>query len=148
MIAGGCRCGAVRYTIAGDDLPLSYACHCHVCQRWTGSAFSQSVIVAEGTLTVDGPLVVYDQVTEDRVSTHRVCATCHARIYNTNTRRPGFAVVRAGTLDRSEELACVAHIFTAYRQRWVAIPEGVPNWPEAPDFEVFGRVLAGQTALR
>jgi hypothetical protein len=39
--------------------------------------------------------------------------------------------VRAGTLDRSEELDCVAHIFTAYRQRWVTIPVDVPSWPEA-----------------
>ncbi|WP_203311187.1 MULTISPECIES: GFA family protein [Sphingomonas] len=148
MIAGGCRCGAVRYTIARDDLPRSYACHCHVCQRWTGSAFSQSVIVAESTLAVDGPIVVYEHVTEDRVSTQRVCGTCHARIYNTNTRRPGYAVVRAGTLDRSEELVCVAHIFTAYRQRWVTIPADVPSWAEAPEPDTFGRLLAGQTAAR
>lgn len=146
MITGGCRCGAVRYTIAGDQLPPSYACHCHVCQRWTGSAFSQSVMVAEASLHVEGPIVAFDQVTEDRVSTQRVCGACHARVYNTNSRRPGVAVVRAGTLDRSEELACVAHIFTAYRQRWVTIPAGVADWPEAPAPEAFAALLTNPPA--
>lgn len=142
MIAGGCRCGAVRYTIARDDLPPSYACHCHQCQRWTGSPFSQSVIVPEEALAITGPIVAFERVTDDRVSTQRVCGECHARLYNTNTRRPGVSVVRAGTLDRSEELACVAHIFVSSRQRWFALPAGVATWPEwAPPAE-FAALLA------
>ena len=131
-IEGGCRCGAVRYTIELDRLPPVYACHCHQCQRWTGSAFSLQALLPEALLSVDGPVAVYERKTEDRTSTQRVCATCHSRIYNTNTRRPGLAVVRAGTLDRSEELACVGHIFTGTRQRWFDLPEDVPSWPEAP----------------
>ena len=137
MIAGGCRCGAVRYGIALDALPAVYCCHCHLCQRWSGSAFSTQALVAEDRLTVTGPVVTYEVRTDDRVSTQRLCGTCHSRIYNTNTRRPGVAVVRAGTLDRSEEMACRAHIFTDYRQRWVTLPDDVPQWPEAPEPDAF-----------
>ncbi len=133
MIDGGCRCGEVRYTLALDALPPVYACHCHICQRWTGSAFSLQALVPEAALTVMGPIVVYERTTEDRTSTQRICGTCHSRIYNTNTRRPGVAVVRAGTLDRSEELQCHAHIYTATKQAWVAIPDGVASWPDVPD---------------
>ena len=121
MIEGGCRCGAVRY-----------ACHCHVCQRWSGSAFSQQALIATTSLAITGPVEVYRHVTDDRMSVQRVCGVCHGRVYNTNSRRPHLAVLRAGTLDRSEELHCVAHIFTACRQRWVAIPADMPSWPEAP----------------
>jgi hypothetical protein len=130
-IKGGCRCGACRYEIAADDLPRVYACHCHICQRWTGSAFSLHALVPEDQLAATGPIVVQEITTDGRTSVQRFCGTCHSRLYNTNTRRPGFAVVRAGTLDRSEELDCFAHIFTAYRQRWIAIRAGVPSWPEA-----------------
>lgn len=138
MIHGGCRCGAVRYSIAADALPPSYACHCHICQRWSGSAFSQQLVVPEERLTVTGPVIVYEVATEDRTSVQRLCGTCHARVYNTNTRRPGLAVVRAGTLDRSEELECVGHIYTAYKQAWVTIPDDVPSWREAaPPAEFF-----------
>ncbi|MDO6412997.1 GFA family protein [Sphingomonas sp. BIUV-7] len=142
MVEGGCRCGAVRYTLALDALPSTYACHCHLCQRWTGSAFSLQALVPEASLTVTGPIAIYEKTTDDRTSTQRVCAVCHARIYNTNTRRPGVAVVRAGTLDRSEELVCTGHIFTAYRQTWFVLPDGVPQWPEAPAPAEFAALMA------
>ncbi|MDO7842793.1 GFA family protein [Sphingomonas sp. CA1-15] len=122
----------MRYTLALDALPSAYACHCHQCQRWSGSAFSLQALVPEAALSVSGPVAVYEKTTEDRVSTQRVCGECHSRIYNTNTRRPGVAVIRAGTLDDSEALECVAHIFTATKQRWVLLPEGVPAYAAAP----------------
>ena len=142
-VEGGCRCGAVRYTLALDALPPTYACHCHQCQRWTGSAFSQQAMVPEAAITVSGPVVLYERTTEDRTSSQRVCGTCHARIYNTNTRRPGLAVVRAGTLDDSEALECRAHIFTVSRQRWLELPADVPQWPEWPPPADLARVLEG-----
>lgn len=136
-MTGGCRCGAVRYTLAVDALPPTYACHCHQCQKWTGSAFSLQALVPEAAITIGGPLATFERRTEDRVSTQHVCGECHARIYNTNTRRPGLAVVRAGTLDESELLECRAHIFTATRQRWLLLPDDVPQWPEmAPSAEM------------
>jgi hypothetical protein len=143
-VAGGCRCGAVRYTLAVDVLPPSYACHCHQCQRWSGSAFSQQVLVAEDAVALTGPVILVDRRTSDersgdRVSSQRFCGECHTRLYNTNTRRPGIAVVRAGTLDDSERLECRAHIFTEFRQRWFALPDDVPAWPDAPDM---GRFMA------
>ncbi|UVO53810.1 GFA family protein [Sphingomonas sp. SUN039] len=141
MIEGGCRCGAVRYTIALDALPPVYACHCHICQRVSGSAFSVQALVGEELLTVTGPIIVREIVTEDRTSSQRFCGECLARVYNTNSRRPSIAVVRAGTIDRSEELSCMAHIFTAYRQGWVEIPDTVPSWPEVPPLAEFVAAL-------
>ena len=136
-VTGGCRCGAVRYAIDLADLPPVYACHCHICQRFSGSAFSVQALVREDQLTVTGPLILYEKVTEDRTSYQRYCATCYARVYNTNSRRPGIAVIRAGTLDRSEELECRAHIFTNYRQRWVTLDPAIPQWGEAAEPAAF-----------
>lgn len=136
-ITGGCRCGACRYTIDAPELPAVYACHCHVCQRWSGSAFSVQALVGETQIAVTGPVVVYEKVTEDRTSVQRVCGGCHSRLYNTNSRRPEIAVVRAGTLDRSEELVCRAHIFTNYKQGWVRLDDDLPQWGEAADPAAF-----------
>lgn len=140
---GGCRCGAVRYKLAVEHLPLTYACHCHQCQSWSGSAFSQNAIVPEATLSLSGDLTVFELKTADRISIQRFCSICRGRIYNTNTRHPGLAVVRAGTLDRSEELKCVLHIFVAYKQRWFSLPEGVPAYPEMPSPEAMMAALRG-----
>ena len=38
-ITGHCLCGAVTITVAGDHDPRVGACHCRMCQRWTGGLF-------------------------------------------------------------------------------------------------------------
>ncbi|HVV33178.1 MAG TPA: GFA family protein [Vitreimonas sp.] len=131
-ISGGCRCGAVRYTLALDALPTTYTCHCRDCQTWSGSAFSQQAIVPESALEVSGPIEIFELTTLDRTSRQRFCAVCHTRIFNTNTRRPGVAVVRAGTLDESDSLDVSAHIWTKRKQPWIIIPDGVPSFAEFP----------------
>ena len=51
--AGGCICGAVRYTI--EQAPLEvYACHCTDCQRITSSAFSIGAVVSEAGFSLAG----------------------------------------------------------------------------------------------
>jgi len=137
-IQGGCRCGAVRYKLALDALPTTYACHCLDCQSWSGSAFSQQTFVPEAALAVTGPVVVYELTTPSgRTSRQRLCGVCHTRIYNTNSARPNVAIVRAGTLDRSNDLTVVAHIWVKRKQHWLTLSEGVPTWPEsAPPTEL------------
>ena len=146
-IEGGCRCGAVRYTLALDALPTTYACHCLHCQTWSGSAFSQNTFVPEDALVVSGLLAVFELATPSgRTSTQRMCATCHTRIFNTNSARPKVAVLRAGTLDRSDELATVAHIWVKRKHAWLTLPDGVPRWPESADPpEALLRALKGAT---
>jgi len=133
MIGGGCRCGAVRYTLTLADLPLTYACHCTDCQTWSGSAFSQQAVVAEDAIAASGPITIFELTSPSgRVSRQRMCEVCHTRVFNTNSARPGVAVVRAGTLDRSKELVVTAHIWTRSKQPWLEMSDGVPSWPEVP----------------
>ncbi|MEP7210510.1 MAG: GFA family protein [Alphaproteobacteria bacterium] len=53
-IEGSCRCGPIRYRVAIDRQPPAYACHCHDCQTWSGSAFSMQFIAPEAALEVVG----------------------------------------------------------------------------------------------
>lgn len=131
-IQGGCRCGAVRFTLALEALPRTYACHCRDCQTWTGSAFSQQTFLPTAALRLTGDLAVYEFTTPSgNTSTQRMCPICHTRVYNTSGARPGVVVVRAGTLDRSDELDIVAHIWVKRKQAWLRLPQGVAAWPEA-----------------
>ena len=141
-VGGGCRCGAVRYALALDALPPTYACHCTDCQTWSGSAFSQQAVVAEEAIAASGPITIFELTPPSgRVSRQRMCGVCHTRIFNTNSARPGLAVVRAGTLDRSNELMVTAHIWVRSKQPWLALPEGTPAWPEAPPPEEMAQAL-------
>jgi hypothetical protein len=136
--AGGCRCGAIRYVLATAMLPPAYACHCLDCQTWSGSAFSEQVVVPEAALSVTGEPVIYELVgASGHLSRQRMCGVCHTRVFNTNTARPGLVVMRAGTLDDSHRLEVAAHIWTSRKQRWVTLPDDVADWPESPPANEF-----------
>jgi hypothetical protein len=145
FVEGGCRCGRVRYKAALDGLPRVYACHCRDCQTWTGSAFSLQFILPEDDLEVAGERGLFELTSPDgtRTSRQRGCPTCFTRIYNTNNRRPGMAVVRAGTLDQSDQLAIVAHIWTSRKLAGIEIPTGLPAWPEGAPPADFAAALTG-----
>ena len=141
-IEGGCRCGAVRYMLTLDGLPLTYACHCSDCQTWSGSAFSQQALVAEAAIEASGPITIFELTSPNgRISRQRMCEICHTRVFNTNSARPGVVVVRAGTLDRSNELMVAAHIWVRSKQPWLELPDGVPAWAEAAPPEEMARAL-------
>src|ERR1017187_3288579 len=53
-LPGGCNCGEIRYVVTRPFL-TAYICHCHRCQKRTGSAFSMSVVIpADGLQIVAG----------------------------------------------------------------------------------------------
>jgi hypothetical protein len=52
-------------------------------------------------------------------------------------------MIRAGTLDRSNDLSVTAHIWTNSKQSWVTIPEGVPSWSEAAPLDALAKALQG-----
>ena len=143
-IEGGCRCGAVRYRVTAGGLPNVYACHCRDCQTWSGSAFSLQFILPESEFEVTGDVALYERTSPEsgRTSYQRACPVCFTRVYNTNSARPGLAAVRAGTLDRSDELKVVAHIWTKRKMEGIVIPAGVPSWPESAPPADFIAVLS------
>jgi hypothetical protein len=144
-IEGGCRCGRVRYRATVDNWPRVYACHCLDCQTWSGSAFSLQFILPEDRIEVTGEPQLFELTSpaSGRTSRQRACPVCFTRVYNTNSARPGLAVVRAGTLDRSDELKVVAHIWTKRRMDGIVIPDDVPCWLEGAPPADFVAALSG-----
>ncbi|MEZ0242885.1 MAG: GFA family protein [Sphingomonas sp.] len=143
MIAGGCRCGAVRYSLAVEAMPGTYACHCTRCQRSTGSSFAHQMPVREDALAVTGEVITAPMPSlTDAVSLHRYCGTCYTRLYNTNSARPGLAIVRAGTVDGSERLSPKMHIYISTKQPWVALPGGVPAYEENAPTDAWLKLFA------
>lgn len=54
-MTGHCLCGAVTVRVAGPHDPRPGACHCRMCQRWSGGLFLCFNADAGG-VTVDGPV--------------------------------------------------------------------------------------------
>lgn len=142
-VTGGCRCGACRYALAIEAMPPVYCCHCRDCQTWSGSAFTQQAVIREEAVRASGPIVDYRFTgPSGSTSVQRLCAVCRTRLWNTNTARPGLAVVRAGTLDESDTIVPRAHIWVKRKQPWVVLPEGVPCWPESAALADLAAALA------
>jgi hypothetical protein len=54
-LEGHCLCGAVTIRVAGGHDPRPGACHCRMCQRWSGGLFLCFNADEDG-VTVDGPV--------------------------------------------------------------------------------------------
>ncbi len=143
-LEGGCRCGACRYTLTVDAMPPVYCCHCHYCQSWSGSAFSQQAVAPADALAATGPVVDYAYDTDSgATSTHHFCGVCHSRLWNTNTRLPGYVVLRAGTLDASDRLEPRLHIWVGRKQPWITIANDIPSFEENAPPADFVAILLG-----
>lgn len=143
MIEGGCRCGAVRYTLAIAAVPATYACHCLNCQTWSGGAFAQQVLLMESAIQAEGPVIEYRFQSPTGSESHqRICGVCHTRIYNTNSALPGIAVVRAGTLDESDKLETPLHIWAKRKQPWLTLPADAKVFEESADAAELMKVFA------
>lgn len=145
IIEGGCRCDEVRYRLDALEMPPVYCCHCLDCQTWSGSAFTQQAVVMEPQIgVIQGKPAIYRRNNDSgAASTQYLCGTCHTRLWNTNSTRPGIAVVRAGTLDTSQGLSPRAHIWATRKKPWIVIADGVPTWPENAPIADFVAALRG-----
>jgi hypothetical protein len=126
-LEGGCACGAVRYRLTSGPM-FVHCCHCHDCQRQTGSAFVINALIETDriALLADEPRPV--PVPTDSGRPHDIyrCAVCQTAVWSDYGRRPGLRFVRVGTLDDPMALPPDVHIYTRSKLPWVALPAGVP----------------------
>jgi hypothetical protein len=126
---GGCQCGALRYRIHGEPRGL-VVCHCTECQRQSSSAFGMGLaIAADDFELLSGELKTFRVVCDSgRLKTCAFCPDCGSRIHHQS--EDGSLSVKAGTLDERAQLTPEAHYWTASKQAWVPIPEGVATYPD------------------
>lgn len=129
---GGCNCGAIRYAASGDPLTC-FICHCHLCQKRTGSAFSMSLVypVPRVSITCGIPETSTRVTPSGGRNTSTECPVCRSRLW---VHRDGSNTlnVRAGTLDDVGELRPIAQFWTSSGQRWALLPN-VLSFPEQPE---------------
>jgi hypothetical protein len=125
-LEGGCLCGAVRYSVKPGFRFKPYACHCHDCQRRTGSSFGIQLGVMEADFEVEGELIEGSHIQPSgAVAGIFACSKCLSRLYTTNNVRLGVVNLRAGTLDSSPELIPSAHFWVSQKQPWIKLPDDV-----------------------
>ena len=76
-ITGHCLCGAVTITVMGKHDPRVSACHCRMCQRWSGGLFVS--FTADATaVTVTGEVKRYRS---SSFAERAFCARCGSHLW-------------------------------------------------------------------
>jgi hypothetical protein len=81
VLTGHCLCGAVTITVAGPHDPRPGACHCRMCQRWSGGLFLCFNADAQG-VTVAGPVTRY---ASSGFAERAFCTVCGSHLWIRNT---------------------------------------------------------------
>lgn len=76
-ITGRCLCGAVTITVAGEHDPRVGACHCRMCQRWSGGLFVCFSADASA-VTVTGEVTRYRS---SAFAERAFCARCGSHLW-------------------------------------------------------------------
>jgi hypothetical protein len=127
---GGCQCGAVRYRISGEPLGLG-VCHCTECQGQSGSAFGMSLVTRKDDFTLlEGELKSFTRSSDSgRPVVCWFCPECGTRMYNESKQSSdqGAINVKPGTLDDTSWLRPQLHVWTASKQPWLQLSDGLPS---------------------
>jgi hypothetical protein len=129
---GGCNCGEIRYRITRQPL-TAYICHCHLCQKRTGSAFSMSIVIPDDGLELiaGNPIQKERPIPGGGCNVSRLCPSCYSRISTQREGRPTINV-RAGTLDETGWIKPVAQLWTSSAQPWAIVRDNILSYQEQP----------------
>jgi hypothetical protein len=127
LLAGGCRCGAVRYRVE-DEFLYAWNCHCSRCRAATGSAFKSLAGIEREKLEIvegaDDLLVVGDEV--DVLNDTR-CASCGSFLFSV-VRGGAYVHVGMGSLIDVPSIRPQAHIFVGSKAPWFEITDDLPQF--------------------
>ena len=134
-LQGGCDCEYIRYRMETTPL-FVHCCHCRWCQRETGASFALNAMIESDRVTLlHGDVDVVDTPSNSGLGQKIArCPQCRIAIWsNYAGAGPILRFVRVGTLDDPDRLPPDIHIFTASKQPWVVIPDGMRAVPEYYD---------------
>jgi hypothetical protein len=128
-VEGGCLCGRVRYEIAGALLGADH-CHCSLCRRQHGAAFSTYADFSPGQFkwTLGEEFVrVYETKSG---AGWCFCGECGSTLAGTD----GGSVtsVTLGTVAGDPGVRPSAHIFIGSKADWYDIEDNLPQFDQRP----------------
>jgi hypothetical protein len=147
---GGCDCGKVRYRLEAEPITIN-CCHCHACQRQTGSAFAVNILIEAENVSLIGsePQAVEYQTASGMGQANFRCPDCKVSVWSIYHAAGDAAYfLRAGSLDDPGTITPNAHIHTDSKLPWVVIPEGDEQFPEFYSGKDIVRVFGEDGAAR
>lgn len=144
---GGCGCGSLRYLVRGEPI-MVHNCHCRLCQRETGSTSVVNAFWESDRVEWLAGDAVERELPGGSGAMHTIvnCAACGTAVATWYPRLGRLLIaLRAGSLDEPGSVTPDVAIFTASKMPWVALPEGVPAFPDYYDAR---EALAAESVAR
>lgn len=78
-------------------------------------------------------------------TTGTFCLRCGVRLFHVSSRSPDIATLKAGTLDDTEAVLPIAHLWVSRKQPWVVLDPSVPSFDtQPPDLAAWRQTLFAQ----
>jgi hypothetical protein len=130
--AGGCACGAIRYT--GARAPVAMLnCHCIDCQVSSGAPFASGIVAMAADLEISGTPKTYAvRASSGAMASRSFCPDCGTPLFTRSEANPQFVSIRFPTLDDSSAFKPMLDIYAADAQPWVCLDPDIPHFPKSP----------------
>ena len=129
---GSCLCNQVRFTLEGEFKNFFF-CHCHYCQKGTGSAHASNLFASPAWVTwLSGEELIKTFNLPDTRHVRSFCSHCGSPV-PTVMKEGRMVLVPAGCLDEPVETAPTAHLFMASRANWedgITVAPKLDGYPE------------------
>lgn len=122
--AGGCRCGAVRFSADDDPVHVSY-CHCGDCRRATGAPVAAFVGFATDRVAFAGEKPA---TCVNGPATRSFCAVCGSPISYFDRRIGGAVYFYLGVMDEPENYRPTLHAYVSEKLPFLHMPDGLPRF--------------------
>jgi hypothetical protein len=122
VLAGGCQCGAVRYTARAKSRE-AYYCHCRMCQRAFGNVFATFFNVEKADVTWEGQQAPSYHASS-KIARRGFCGRCGTPLsfeYHESKRMD----LSVGSLDDPGQMQPVAHCGVESRIASFHKPDGL-----------------------
>lgn len=121
-----CTCGELTAAARGEPLKIS-ACHCHACQRRTGSAFSVAVFYDRDQVTLNGPSKAFTRAGDSGQTVEfHFCPQCGTNILWYPEFRPRYVGVAIGCFAGSGPGGPTQSVYEHLRHSWVSLEIEAP----------------------
>ncbi len=133
QVEGGCYCRAVRYKVDGEPM-FKAQCHCRECQYLTGGSPNVFMAMpADGFEYTSGTPKQFKRSDIDNAVTREFCGDCGTHLVTRSPQMPGGVILKVGGMDDPAQFGePQMAIFCCDKQRFHAIPEGLPTFERLP----------------
>lgn len=128
---GGCLCGEVRYRVTAEPV-LSRICWCRDCQHIAGNG-TANAIFPTAAIDITGSISEYVSMADSgNYIQRRFCPLCGCHLFADSSGRPGYSVVRLGTLDDPSSVTPQANIWSGSAPRWACLDASIQRHEQQP----------------